>query len=136
MTDFNEMWKTAVATTDAQGPDWDPDPGDLTVTVSAARTETTSQGTKLARLRLRIIGGVHDGDGFDHTLFFTSEFSTERAVEALRAYGLDVARVESFDDLGRELATLVDVTADITVDREGEHLRIKVNDARPAVPAF
>jgi hypothetical protein len=136
MTDFNEMWKEAIAATDALGASWDPDPGDLTVRVAAARTETTSQDTKLARLRLRIIGGVHDTCGFDHVLFFTSTFSTEKAVEALRAYGLNVDRVESFDDLGRELATLVDVEADITVERDGEHLRIKVNDARPAVPAF
>jgi hypothetical protein len=136
MTDFNEMWKTAVAATDAQGPDWDPDPGNLTVRVAAARTETTSQDTKLARLRLRIIGGVHDGDGFDHTLFFTNDFSAAKSVTALRAYGLDVTQVETFDDLDREIATLVDVEADITVERDGKHLRVQVNDARPAVPAF
>jgi hypothetical protein len=128
---FSELWTKAVKDTDAAGPDWDPDPGDYTVKVAAAWTETTSRGAEIAKLRLRILGGDHDGDGFTHALFFSGKFATEQSVRALRAYGLDVARVEDFDDLGRQLAAVVGVEADVTATRDGDRLRIQVNDARP-----
>jgi hypothetical protein len=52
-------------------------------------------------------------------------------VLALRGCGLDITRVDGFDGLDRELRTLVGTECGVTVERDGDYLRVQVNEARP-----
>ena len=133
MSGFAEQWAEAVKAADAEGLDWEPDDGDYVVEVATASTEVTKNGTELARLRLRIVDGPHAGGGFDHPLFFGSEFAMRKSIEALRAYGLALENVKEFRDLDRELKMLVGTEADIAVEHDGGYLRVRVDGARPPV---
>jgi hypothetical protein len=128
---FADTWNQALGEIADDGQDWAPTEGDYVVKITKAKTEMTKGGTELAKLRLRIVKGDHAGDGFDHPLFFSSDFATKTSVIALRGYGLDVAKVKGFDDLDQEIGTLVGTEADIAVAWEGTYLRVTVNAARP-----
>jgi hypothetical protein len=128
---FTDAWAQAVKDVDLEGQDWDPDEGDYTVRVMKAKTDITNTGTELVKLRLRIIGGEHAGDGFDHVMTFGSEFAMKMTVVALRGYGLDIGKVTSFEDLDHELGALAGTEADVTVKRPNGYLNVYVNSARP-----
>jgi hypothetical protein len=128
---FANAWEQAVKDIADGGEDFDVPEEDFTVRVVKARTETTKDDVGLAKLRLRVLGGDHDGCGFDHTMSFGSEYGARMAIIALRGYGLDTDKVTSFDDLDRELATLVGVEADVTTSWSTKgFLNVTVSSAR------
>ena len=130
MTAFEEMLKEALDN-GATEEEYEPDDGDYTTIVRATSTEITGQGKELAKLRLKILDGDDAGRVFDHTLFFSTQFATEKAVRTLAAYGVDFAGVTDLDSIGEAMEKVRGATAEVRVSHENGFVRIVVVGCEP-----
>ncbi len=123
---FADQWRRAAEPAD----DFDPPNGGYTVRVTEASAFAGNDGRQWAKAVLKVLEGPHAGREFDHFFGLNSEAAIRIAYEAFITYGLDPAKVDSFEDLQTEIVELAGTIATVSVSHKDNYRNVKVSGSR------
>jgi hypothetical protein len=109
--------------------DFDPPDGPHQVRIVDGDAFVSEKGNEIAKVTLQVVGGENNGRSFDHIMAFTKQ-ATKWSTESLLAYGVNLDKIDEFDDLKRELFDLIGNVANVTVRHRNGYLNVSVQGSR------